>query len=76
MVEFVTELAEINDIDYQHVVSAGGGMDGAAMQQGYGGCSAIAISVGTRYIHTVTEMIDTRDLDAGLKLLIQTVQAL
>ena len=76
LVEFVTELAEINDIDYQHVVSAGGGMDGAAMQQGYGGCSAIAISVGTRYIHTVTEMIDTRDLDAGLKLLIQTVQAL
>ena len=76
LVAFVTDLAEMNNIDYQHVVSAGGGMDGAAMQQGYGGCAAIAISVGTRYIHTVTEMVDTRDLDAGMDLLVKTVKAL
>ena len=76
LVEYVTGVAEQYDIDYQHVVSSGGGMDGAAMQQSAGGCSAIAISVGTRYIHTVTEMVDTRDLDAGLKLLVRTVRGL
>jgi putative aminopeptidase FrvX len=62
-------LADELDIPYQEVVSAGGGMDGAAMQQAGKGCAAIAVSVGTRYIHTVTEMVDMTDLKAAEDLL-------
>jgi putative aminopeptidase FrvX len=63
------DLCEINLINYQEVVSSGGGMDGAAMQQAGIGCKAIAVSVGTRYIHTVTEMVDMQDLIAAEDLL-------
>jgi endoglucanase len=33
------------------------------------GCRACGITVGTRYIHTVTEMIDRRDLAAARDVL-------
>ena len=69
MREDLIDLCNINDIGYQEVVSSGGGMDGAAMQQAGIGCKAIAVSVGTRYIHTVTEMVDMKDLQAAEDLL-------
>lgn len=76
LVDHVTRLAIQHDIPYQKVVSAGGGMDGAAMQQRGRGSKAIAISVGTRYIHTVTEMVDSRDLEAAMRLLTEVVKDL
>jgi endoglucanase len=76
LVKRVQSVAKDKDIPYQLVVSSGGGMDGAAMQQAGSGSRAIAISVGTRYIHTVTEMIDIDDLEAGLNLLIEVVKDL
>ena len=47
-----------------------GGQDGAAAQQAASGARAICIVVGTRYIHTVTEMIDKDDLQAALDILV------
>lgn len=69
LVEEIEKLATDNHIPYQKVVSAGGGMDGAAMQQSVNGSRAVAISVGTRYVHTVTEMVDKKDLHAALSIL-------
>lgn len=69
LVEEIEKLATDNHIPYQKVVSAGGGMDGAAMQQSVQGSRAVAISVGTRYVHTVTEMVDKKDLHAALSIL-------
>ncbi len=54
-------LAEAASIPLQRTVLGGGGMDGAALQQAASGARAIGIVVGTRYIHTVGEMIDRRD---------------
>ena len=76
LVKLVEEIAEENDIPYQRVVSAGGGMDGAALQQAGSGCAAVAISVGTRYIHTVTEMVDIRDLEAAEDALYTLIESL
>ena len=76
LVSLVEDVAEDNSLDYQKVVSAGGGMDGAAMQQAMGGCKAVAISVGTRYIHTVTEMVDVDDLMMAEVAIIQTIRRL
>ena len=47
-----------------------GGQDGAAAQQSAAGARAIGIVVGTRYIHTVTEMIDKSDLEAARDILV------
>jgi endoglucanase len=49
---------------------AAGGQDGAAAQQAAAGARAIGIVVGTRLIHTVTEMIAKRDLQAALDILV------
>ncbi len=58
-------LSKKKKIPYQRTILAAGGQDGAAAQQSAAGARAIGITVGTRYIHTVTEMIDTRDLKAA-----------
>jgi len=63
-------VAEANNIPYQRTMLAAGGQDGAAAQQAAAGARAIGITVGTRYIHTVTEMISQDDLAAANDVLI------
>jgi endoglucanase len=58
-----------NKIKYQRTILAAGGQDGAAAQQAAAGARAVGITVGTRYIHTVTEMIDKKDLTAARDVL-------
>ena len=70
--EMVTEMEKIakkNRIPYQRSILAAGGQDGAAAQQAAAGAKAVGITVGTRYIHTVTEMIDKKDLKAACDVL-------
>jgi putative aminopeptidase FrvX len=62
-------VAKKNRIPYQRTILARGGQDGAAGQQTRSGARAAGIVVGTRYIHTVTEMIDLGDLAAARDLL-------
>ncbi len=69
LVREVEALAKKKKIKYQRSILAAGGQDGAAAQQAAAGAKAIGITVGTRYIHTVTEMADTRDLQAACDIL-------
>jgi endoglucanase len=62
-------LSKKNKIPYQRTILAAGGQDGAAAQQAAAGARAVGITVGTRYIHTVTEMIDKTDLKAARDVL-------
>ena len=62
-------VAKKNRIPHQRTILARGGQDGAAGQQSRTGARAAGIVVGTRYIHTVTEMIDLIDLAAARDLL-------
>ncbi len=62
-------VAKKNKIPHQRTILARGGQDGAAGQQARSGARAAGIVVGTRYIHTVTEMIDLVDLAAARDLL-------
>lgn len=62
--------AKKDKIKTQRSILARGGQDGAAMQLANdGSCRAAGLTVGTRYIHTVTEMVDTADLKAARDLL-------
>lgn len=63
-------VADAKNIPYQRTMLAAGGQDGAAAQQAAAGARAIGITVGTRYIHTVTEMIAKSDLAAAHDVLV------
>lgn len=65
LVDEIEQLAKDREIPYQRTILPRGGQDGAAAQQAAAGARAVGIVVGTRYIHTVTEMIDKRDLEAA-----------
>jgi endoglucanase len=71
--EFI-EIADENKIPFQRTILSRGGQDGAAGQQAASGAKAIGIVVGTRYIHTVTEMIDKSDLENALKIIIKFIE--
>ncbi len=65
LVKEVEAVAIKNNIPYQRTMLASGGQDGAAAQQAAAGARAVGIVVGTRYIHTVTEMVEQSDLKAA-----------
>lgn len=70
--ELVNEFEKIalaKKIPHQRSILARGGTDAAAIQKSASGARSITISVGTRYIHTVTEMIHGKDLEAARDLL-------
>lgn len=69
LVSELEQLAKKRRIPYQRTILGAGGQDGAAAQQAAAGARAVGVVVGTRYIHTVTEMIDRKDLKAARDLL-------
>jgi len=69
LVSDLEAVAKANDIPHQRTMLRVGGQDGAAAQQAAAGARAVGIVVGTRYIHTVTEMIHKGDLTAARDLI-------
>ena len=70
LVAEIAALADKKKIPYQRTMLRAGGQDGAAAQQAAAGARAVGIVVGTRYIHTVTEMIEKSDLQAARDILV------
>jgi endoglucanase len=70
LVANIEALAKACEIPFQRTMLRAGGQDGAAAQQAAAGARAVGIVVGTRYIHTVTEMVDKRDLAAARDILV------
>lgn len=70
LVAEIEALAQKKKIPFQRTMLAAGGQDGAAAQQAAAGARAVGIVVGTRYIHTVTEMAEKGDLQAALDILV------
>ena len=62
-------VAKQRDIPHQLSILPRGGTDAGPMQRSRGGFRAMSLSVPTRYIHTVTECIHKRDLQAAIDLL-------
>ncbi|WP_417688122.1 M42 family metallopeptidase [Roseibium sp.] len=69
LVKEIEALAEKEKIPFQRTMLKAGGQDGAAAQQAAAGAKAVGIVVGTRYIHTVTEMIQREDLQAACDII-------
>ncbi len=69
LVAEIERIAKDKEIPYQRTMLRAGGQDGAAAQQAAAGAKAVGIVVGTRYIHTVCEMIHGDDLVAAQRIL-------
>jgi len=69
LIDEVEACAAKHNIPCQRTILARGGQDGAAAQMATKGCRALGIVVGTRYIHSVTEMVHKGDLAAARDIL-------
>jgi endoglucanase len=75
MVDFMKQQADTNQVPWQAEVLPGGGTDTAAMQRsGKNGSIAGAISIPTRHIHQVIEMVHTGDVKHSIDLLMHCIQ--
>ena len=62
------ELAKRNQIPYQLEVMTDGGTDAGAIHTSRSGVKTGGVSIPTRYIHSPSEMVSMKDLDASVKL--------
>ncbi len=63
------EVAESEEITHQTEILPAGGTDTAGFQHTYGAKPVGALSIPTRYLHTVTEMAHRDDVEATVDLL-------
>lgn len=69
LIKEIEVVAKEQGIKTQRTILSRGGQDGAAAQQAGSGARAVGLVVGTRYIHTVTEMADKADIAAARDIL-------
>lgn len=67
--DFLIDCAKKADVPYQLEAAANGGTDAGAIQFAGCGTPSGTVSIPTRYIHSQTELIDTRDLENTVKLI-------
>ena len=75
LVRHVRDVAVEHQIPYQLEVLPRGGTDAGAMQRARAGTAAITLSIPTRYVHTVNEMASVSDIDWGVALLADYLDA-
>lgn len=69
LVDAVGDLAKEREVPHQYEVLPQGGTDAAAIQRTRGGVPSLTLSTPSRYVHTPTEMVSKRDLEASVTLL-------
>jgi tetrahedral aminopeptidase len=69
LVQHFRALARREQIPHQMEILPRGGTDAGAIQRSRGGVASITLSVPTRYVHTVNEMVNVDDLNASITLL-------
>lgn len=74
IVNWMVNTAESNDIPYQRELLSGGTTDAAAIQLAHAGVPSGCISIPCRYVHSVSETVDERDVQASIDLLTSLVK--
>ena len=70
VIAWMTETAEKNGIPYQREVLLSGSTDARAIQLSRAGVPAGTISIPCRYVHSPSEMVDMRDAEGAVALLV------
>ena len=55
-------------------VGSGGTTDATAIHLTNGGIPSTTVSIPSRYIHSPVEVVDTDDIEAGVKLLVAALK--
>jgi len=74
--DLLVERAKKANIPYQLEVLEFGTTDAAAMQLVRAGVPSGCVSIPCRYVHTPSEMVDERDVENGVRLLLEVLQAM
>ena len=74
MVEDFCRVARKQRIPHQRFILPRGGQDGGAIQRSGHGARCVALTAGTRYIHTVTESMRKSDAQNAVDLLAAWLQ--
>lgn len=69
LVRAMKRIAEQHDITYQMEILPRGGTDAGAIQRAHGGAAVITLSLPSRYVHSVVEMVHRDDLEGAIALL-------
>src|SRR4051812_13928128 len=69
LIDEFSAVAKKREIPHQLSILPRGGTDAGPMQRARAGVRAATVSVPTRYVHTVTECIHKRDLQASIDLI-------
>ncbi|HQD26461.1 MULTISPECIES: M42 family metallopeptidase [Methanoculleus] len=75
MTAWLRETAEKNNIPYQLEVGTGGNTDATIIHLERGGIPSIPFSIPARYIHSPVEVVDTADIEAGVRLLVEALKS-
>ena len=59
---------------YRLEVGSGGTTDATAIHLTKGGIPSTTVSIPSRYIHSPVEILDTKDIEAGVRLLVATLK--
>jgi endoglucanase len=74
VVKWLKDTAETNKIPVQMEVGSGGTTDATAIHLNKGGVPSTTISPPTRYIHSPVEVLDIKDIEAGVELLVSALK--
>lgn len=72
--DLMIDRAEDIDIPYQMEVLEWGGTDAGAIHLTREGIPSGAVSIPCRYVHSANEMVDEKDLENGVKLLVKILE--
>jgi len=72
---WLRETAEKNAIPYQLEVGTGGNTDATIIHLERGGIPSIPFAIAARYIHSPVEVVDTGDIEAGIRLLVEALKS-
>jgi endoglucanase len=73
VVDWMVKTAEKAKIPYQREVLTRGGTDARSIQISRSGVPAGCLSIPCRYVHSPSEMVDFRDVENAVKLLVELI---
>ena len=75
VVKAMEEAAERAGAKYQREVLTAGGTDAGAIQRSRGGVPSGVLSIPCRYVHSPNEVVSLKDMENGVKLLVELLKA-
>ena len=76
MKKLLIEAAEAADIEYQVEVGDGGTTDATAIHLTREGIATATLSSASRYIHTPTSVVNMKDVEDTVKLIVEFLKRL